>query len=762
MKLSLLLFLIFNIALIKKATAQHSDLFVNPVKRGVLKSDLPKTDFKFNTTIKTTANKPSDPSNLITDGQDVRVFPSANVQAEVHISVNKQNPNNLIASCNTYQNTYNQGYYYSFDAGNTWNGGDQLQNSPAVLYGDPSTAFSANGSAYITTIDPQGGYLSQSSTNGGVNWSNLISGVNEAGFDKMMIASDNTPGSPFANNVYAAWTNFDGGITVEFNRSTNNGASYTNPIVLRNGFGQGTNVQTGPNGEVYVCWADYDNGQPTSRGLGFCSSFNGGVNFTPYQRVLSYTGIRIPGTDPNFNNIRVNDFPAMAVDKSNGPHRGRIYVVLPVKENGNGKAIIQLSFSDNQGITWSTPATISIPGGRQNWFPWITVDDCSGDVWATYYSFDTPSGFTTNTYVAHSVDGGSTWENQKVSDVGHTTAPINNNLFATGYSGDYIGITAFQGRAYPIWMDDRNGTWQLYCSPVTASYTINGDNNLCLNSTSTLYSIIGLPAGAFVHWDATPSGAVTINSPNSPQTTITANTNGSCTLTATITTNCGGPYTATPKTITLGLPFVGGTYTNTFDNSINPLGYYPYVTNPACTGYYIRTNMDIIGATWVNWSKISSNGVVLFNQVYNPNDINFYLFFSGEYAVFQLDVSNGCGTVSKQFKWQASNCGGGGGGGCNAFTVSPNPSQGRMTIRVPNIIAPCLTGNATTKALVDKNLKIAKVNVYDLSGSSIIQAEAKNVKEYTIDLSRFIRGSYYVEIIGSNGYKEKQLVIVQK
>jgi hypothetical protein len=37
--------------------------------------------------------------------------------------------------------------------------------------------------------------------------------------------------------------------------------------------------------------------------------------------------------------------------------------------------------------------------------------------------------------------------------------------------GDYIGITAYGGKAYPIWHDDRNGTWQAYCSPVTSRNT---------------------------------------------------------------------------------------------------------------------------------------------------------------------------------------------------------------------------------------------------------------------------------------------------
>jgi len=55
-----------------------------------------------------------------------------------------------------------------------------------------------------------------------------------------------------------------------------------------------------------------------------------------------------------------------------------------------------------------------------------------------------------------------------VSDVAHITAPIDNNNFAAGYAGDYIGIVAYNAVAHPVWMDNRNGTWQVYTSTVTA------------------------------------------------------------------------------------------------------------------------------------------------------------------------------------------------------------------------------------------------------------------------------------------------------
>ena len=45
---------------------------------------------------------------------------------------------------------------------------------------------------------------------------------------------------------------------VQFNKSTNGGVNFSNPINLTNYWGQGANVQTGINGQVYVCYVDYN------------------------------------------------------------------------------------------------------------------------------------------------------------------------------------------------------------------------------------------------------------------------------------------------------------------------------------------------------------------------------------------------------------------------------------------------------------------------------------------------------------------------
>ena len=317
----------------------------------------------------------------IGDNSDIRIFPSPVWQSEVHISINRANPNILLASANTYNPTsgnQNQGYYYSTDGGNTWQGADALQNSPAQVRGDPSTAISANGRMYISTlrysISGADAWLIQNSANNGTSFSNFVANAAGENVDKEMIVADDQPNSPYVNSVYCSWTNFvanDNG-HIEFNRSVDNGNTFSAPIVLKNdnARGQGTNVQTGPNGEVYVCWADYNSGATSASGLGFVSSVNGGVSFTNYQRVFTYNGIRTSNTGiPVFGNIRVNDFPSMAVEKSNSTVRGRIYVCYP-EFDANQRSIIRVRSSDNRGVTWTNPVTVSIANATQSFFPW--------------------------------------------------------------------------------------------------------------------------------------------------------------------------------------------------------------------------------------------------------------------------------------------------------------------------------------------------------------------------------------------------------
>jgi hypothetical protein len=452
---------------------------------------------------------------------------------EVHLSIDKTNPSNLILSANTQVGgsaPTQQGVYYSNSGGASWSNTsgttDSYPGAGSTVDGDPSTAYDGSGNCYVSTLMPnRGGIYVAKSTNKGLTFATPVQacGPSLTGYcgynpnsnrvDKQMIAADNAVNSSFINNIYAVWSEFttNGNCSptetgfIGFCRSIDGASTFSSPIALRDdlGLGQGANVQTGPNGEVYVCWADY--GSPTSfpaNNIGFAYSNNGGVNFstTPSfttKAAFSYNGTRDAAQEGVFNMIEMNDFPSMAVDKGCSPYRGRIYVAYPENICGNGcmQSVIKLMYSDNHGIagSWQPCSTQVSIHADQSFFPWITVDDLTGAVCIAYYAFDSTNTYITNTYVAYSLDGGSTFTNVKVSDVSHITAPIPGFGANSQYAGDYIGITAYNGKAYASWMDNRTGStmadWQVYVSemdfPYTYLYTTT-PNNLNVNGPITI------------------------------------------------------------------------------------------------------------------------------------------------------------------------------------------------------------------------------------------------------------------------------------
>jgi hypothetical protein len=289
---------------------------------------------------------------------------------------------------------------------------------------------------------------------------------------------------------------------------------------------------------------------------------------------------------------------------------------------------------------------------------------------------------------------------------------------------------------------------------------------ICYSSSAT-YTLTNVPAGANITWSASDANHTVIPNPGGLSAVVT-NTSPTSTL-ANVSASingCSGQLTAS-TTVALGIPFLYGGYTNTYDGSNNPIGYYPGITNNACTGYYINTTTQLIGVASsgppaVQWSKISSSGVVNFNQT--GNDISFYLFATGENVIFKLAASNSCGTLNDEFKWQATNCSGsgGGGGGCYAFTVSPNPARGNVTVSIPTILPPCnlalTSGNASLTA---SSMVIKEIRVYD--NLKVLKTIVRsNNKQVNVDLPHLSPGVYFVEIVGSNNYKETQKIIVQR
>ncbi len=219
-------------------------------------------------------------------------------------------------------------------------------------------------------------------------------------------------------------------------------------------------------------------------------SLDGGATWETASRIISNVkGIRNSETSKN---MRVNSFPGMAVDISAGPYSGNIYMVWAnIGEPGinTGSDIdVYVIRSEDGGDTWrcSHQGEPGLSGlGSEHYFPWITCDPITGNLSVVFYDDRNVGGSECEVFCANSFDGGDTWEDFKVSDVAFTPSPIPG--LASGYMGDYLGITARDSYVYPCWTDNRTGSTMTYVSP----YTLN-----TLSRPFSMTAIVDEPTGA--------------------------------------------------------------------------------------------------------------------------------------------------------------------------------------------------------------------------------------------------------------------------
>lgn len=413
---------------------------------------------------------------LIDDSPDIAVTTEVSTQSENSIVIDPNNKSNLLNSNNATNqpstgSTYGADYYHSEDEGVSWTG--SKQGAGGTNSGDPAACINLNGRYFIGYIDAAYGQSVSYSDNMGSTWtvSKVANGTMFNMLDKNHLWVDISPSSPYKGNLYDAWMQNS---QINVSRSITNGTSWEPKIVVSTGtnagsHNQGENFKCGPDGEVYCVWAVYDNWPGDEKALGFSKSLDGGITWSPAVRILdNLKGIRTTGVSQN---MRVNSFPSMACDLSNGPDHGALYVVwtnigVPGINTGTDADVYMIKSSD-EGATWSTPKRINTDAsglGKKHYMPWITCDQATGTVSIVYYDNRNLPPSQCEAYMAYSTDGGNTFEDLKVSDVSFTPAPIPN--MAGGYMGDYLAIAAYNNKIYPCWTDNRLGYCMTYVSPV--------------------------------------------------------------------------------------------------------------------------------------------------------------------------------------------------------------------------------------------------------------------------------------------------------
>lgn len=174
--------------------------------------------------------------------------------------------------------------------------------------------------------------------------------------DRGLIGCDRLSG-----NVYVSYTRFLSTPRIEIVRSTTQGADWDLPIMLDSdavGSAMGPSKQgarpvCGPDGEVYVVWSKGANriGCPdhgpeavydVKGQVAFSRSLDFGQTFSP-KKAIGVVEMTWTWSGPGDVRERGNDFPDIAVDRSNGPSRGAIYVTW------------------NESAPWSSNLGVGIP-----------------------------------------------------------------------------------------------------------------------------------------------------------------------------------------------------------------------------------------------------------------------------------------------------------------------------------------------------------------------------------------------------------------
>jgi hypothetical protein len=165
--------------------------------------------------------------------------------------------------------------------------------------------------------------------------------------------------------------------------------------------------------------------------------------------------------------MRTRPYPMIAADNSDGPNKGRLYLVYAsISPSGSGnKSDIFSRYSTDYGATWSAAKVVNDdpnPQTNHSFFPAIWCDISSGRLYVKFY--DTrrvPTSDSMDVYATYSDDGGLTFApNQRVTNRSFKIKVSAGT--GANYQGDYDAIQSVDNQAFMAYTDFRNSNFGAY------------------------------------------------------------------------------------------------------------------------------------------------------------------------------------------------------------------------------------------------------------------------------------------------------------
>ncbi len=420
---------------------------------------------------------------------------------------------------NSVQSDFRQGGWgFTTDAGVTWTFPGILENN--VFRSDPVLDSDETGNfSYLSLRETFFDDIWRS-INGGSSWTRLTFG-DVSGGDKQWFTIDRTNGTGhgFQYQLWSTSGNNWGGR--QFSRSTDNGATWMNPIFLPSSPVWGT-LDVDSNGNLFI---------------------GGAANFSSPFWCLRSTNAQNPAVTPTFDQVTQVSLGGslvfgdtinpgglggqvfLAVDRSGGPTNNNVYMVASVQPTGfsTGTDVMFVRSTDG-GLTFSAPHRINddpINHNKWHWFGTLAVapNGRIDSVWLD--SRNAANNTDSQLFYSFSTDGGVTWAPNVAVSAPFTPFegyPVQNKI------GDYITIVS-----------DNTGGNVAY--PATFNFNPSSGQH-----EQDVYFVRVSPTGG-----PTPTPTATATATATATPTATATATATPTATATATTTPSATPTATPR-----------------------------------------------------------------------------------------------------------------------------------------------------------------------------------------------------------------------